>query len=90
MDRALGLPSPTVSCLPIGLQPQSDVGGLHGFSYNVHQVIVQGVQVCLVAQPGVVGLEGFGGVVLAAVKASVDERLYESPERAEQGGDSKG
>ena len=59
----------------LGTQPQGDVGGLHRLPYHTHEIIAKRVQVCLVAQLGREGFQGFGSVVFAAVEATVDKAL---------------
>jgi hypothetical protein len=48
----------------MGAQPEREVLRLHSVPHHAHQVLVQPVQVRLVAQPGGEGLQGPGGVVL--------------------------
>src|SRR5918998_3453508 len=81
--------------LRIGTQPQRHKHRLHRLPHYPHHVVPEGVQVRLVAQPGAEGLERPGRVVLAAVEASVDERLDAATQRVEQrryyeGGDDYG
>ena len=54
-------------------EPQRDVRGLHRLAHHRHQVVVECVEVGLVAQPRGERLEGLAGVVLPAVEEPVDE-----------------
>src|SRR3712207_6563862 len=66
-----------------GLGPPRDVG-------CPHEVVAQGVQICLLSQPGGEGGEGLCGVVLASVEAPIYEALDASPEGVEHGGNGEG
>ena len=66
------------------------MGWLHRLPDHVNQIGAERVQVCFVAQLGREGLEGFTGVVLTAVEATVYERLEAKPQRCEQRGDHQG
>ncbi len=63
----------------IWAQPQRYVGRLHRLFYHAHRIIADCVQVSFVAQLGREGFQGLSSIVLAAVEAPVDERLYTPP-----------
>src|SRR5829696_103910 len=65
-------------------QPQGDVGGLHRLRHHPYEVIIERLQVRLVAQPGREGFERLSRVVLAPVEVTVDKRLDATPQGAEQ------
>jgi hypothetical protein len=60
---------------PVGTQPERDVGRLHRLPYHTSKIVVQRLQVCLVAKPGGEGFQGLSCVVLPAVETAVDKRL---------------
>src|SRR5215207_1063476 len=66
------------------------MGGLHRPPHHAHQVISQGIQVCLVPKLGGEGFQGLSRVVLAPVEAAIDEGLDTTPQGIEQGRDRKG
>ena len=73
----------------IGAQPQRGVLGLYCCPYHPHQIVVEGVQVRFVAQPGVEGCQSTCRIVLPSVEAPVYERLDAPSQRVEQGGDQE-
>src|SRR4028119_635676 len=63
---------------------------LHGAPGHPHKIVAQRVEVRLVSQPGIEGFESLSGVVLAAVEASIHQRLDAASEGPEQGGYDEG
>src|SRR5688572_24453604 len=82
VDRQSLLRLPYVS-RRIWAQPQSDVGGLHRLPHHTYQVVAQGVQVCFVSQRCREGLKSLSSIVLAAVEATINYRLYAAAEGIE-------
>jgi hypothetical protein len=78
----------TVSRL-VGVQPQGDVGRLHGLPHHPDEIIAECVEVGFVAKLGREGVQGLGSVVLAAVEAPIYEGLDAPPEGSEQRGDQE-
>src|SRR5215212_1010528 len=74
----------------IRAQPQRDVGWLHGLPHDPDEIAAQGVEVRLVSELGREALQRLPRVVLAAVEASINERLDAAPQRVEQGGYRQG
>src|SRR5829696_9460910 len=82
--------SPLILWGRLGAQPQRDVGGLHRLPHHPHQVVVQRLQVRLVAQLLAESFEGLRRIVLAAVEAAVYEGLDTMAEGVKQGRDNEG
>jgi hypothetical protein len=57
---------------------------LHRLPHHPHQIIAQGVQLRLFAEPRREGFQGLPGIVLAAVEAPIYERLDAPPQRSEK------
>src|SRR5215213_5649364 len=79
-----------LACLPVpgacvGTQPQSDVLGPHRLPHHCHQVVAQGIEVCLVPELDGEALKRLSGVILLAVEAPIYERLHAPSQRVEQG-----
>jgi hypothetical protein len=68
---------------PVGAQSEQDVGRLHRLPYHARKVVVQCLEVRLVAKPGVEGFQGLSRVVLATVETAVDKRLDAAPQWVE-------
>src|SRR5215217_5536165 len=60
------------------------MGWLHRLPHHSHEIASQRLEVCLVSQLRGECLDGLPRVVLAPVKATIYERLYATPQRAEQ------
>src|SRR5215207_2009487 len=54
-----------------GAQPHRDVGGLHRLLHHPQQLVVQSLEVRLIAEPGGEGLQRLPHVVLSPVEAPV-------------------
>src|SRR5713226_3881175 len=67
-------------------QPERDMCWLHRLLHHGQQVIVQLVQVHLLAQRGTVGCHDLGGVILAAIEAPINDALNALAQWLEQGG----
>ena len=59
----------------VGAQPERDVGRLHSLTYYSRKIVVQRLEVRLVAKPGGEGFQGLSGVVFLAGETTVDKRL---------------
>src|ERR687896_639047 len=69
-DTVLGVPR---SFAEIGPKPKRDVLRLHRLLHRVHQILAQGVQVCLIPELGRESLKGLCRIVLPAVEAAINE-----------------
>src|SRR5919112_4414350 len=81
-DRALAIRLLVFRRL-VGAQPERDVSRLHRLPYHARKVVVQRLQVRLVAKPGREGFQGLPRVVLATVETAVYKRLDPAPQWVE-------
>ena len=62
------------------------MSGLHSLADHSHQIFSEPIEVCLVLELGREGFQGLPRIVLAAVEATIYERLDTSPQGGEQRG----
>ncbi len=73
-----------------GTKPEREMSGLHGLAYHDQQLLIQLVQIHLLAKRLTEACQDLGRVILAAIKPSIHHLLHAPAQGLEQRGDDQG